>query len=559
MKKKVNRRNKILFWLLAFGLNYVSFPGPGKAEDENLIFSKNLRLFSNDKEVLSSGQISQHFLPSGSSWKDNLTINKIQEIKVVGSSVFSEADFSPIISEFIGKEASVENLLNLRSSLTKLYIDNGYITSAAFIPKDQDIGQGVITVQIVEGKLEDIIIEGLERLNSDYILERLNLAVPLNSNDLTESLKLLELDPVIQKVSSNLTKGTGPGLNILKVKVHEADTLTVQLKTDNNRTPSVGSQRRGLLLSEGNLFGNGEQLEASFFNSDGSNSGFMALTVPVSTKGTVRVESGLTFNEVIERPFNRLDLETESRYYQLTFRQSIIKTTLEELWLGSTVSRIESDNFFDGVRFPISKGANERGETRISAIRFFQEWLRRSNNEFFSLRSQFSFGLDLDGSSEKEPDSEFFHWNLQGQYLRQLAPDTLVILRGELQQAAHPLLPDEQFRAGGAESVRGYRRDIILSDNGLYASAEVRVPIIKLPDWEAVGQLASFVDYGRGWNDDDLPLEPSSVTSVGFGWLWQQPNFNAGLYWGISLTTIKEEKRTLQENGFYFQIRLNPF
>ncbi|MGK7885849.1 MAG: ShlB/FhaC/HecB family hemolysin secretion/activation protein, partial [Crocosphaera sp.] len=245
---------------------------------------------------------------------------------------------------------------------------------------------------------------------------------------------------------------------------------TVQLGSDNNRTPSVGSNRRGIFLSEKNLFGNGEQLEASYFNSEGSNSGYVGLTIPITQDGTLRVESGLTDNKIVERPFDVLDLNTESRYYQVFLRQPVLKSPYDEVGLGLIFSRIESESYLDGFRFPLSRGASERGETRINAVRLVQDWTSNRNEQIIFLRSQLSFGLNLDGTSDFEPDSEFFHWNLQGQYLRQLAPDTLFIVRGELQQSDQELFPDEQFRAGGGATVRAHGKILscLIMDCGLW-------------------------------------------------------------------------------------------
>ena len=67
----------------------------------------------------------------------------------------------------------------------------------------------------------------------------------------------------------------------------------------------------------------------------------------------------------------------------------------------------------------------------------------------------------------------FLVWRGQAQYIRQLSNKTNLLLRGDLQLADRPLVSLEQFRAGGALSVRGYRRDRTLGDNGLFFSTEL--------------------------------------------------------------------------------------
>jgi hemolysin activation/secretion protein len=99
--------------------------------------------------------------------------------------------------------------------------------------------------------------------------------------------------------------------------------------------------------------------------------------------------------------------------------------------------------------------------------------------------------------------------------VRQLAPDTLLLLRADAQFADRALLPFEQFSVGGIDSVRGYRQDALLTDNGIFASAEVRIPILRLPKMDGLLQIAPFFDIGHGWNRSGFPNpDPQTLASV---------------------------------------------
>ena len=115
-------------------------------------------------------------------------------------------------------------MLELRSQITKLYIDKGYITSGAFIPNNQNLTSGVVQLQVVEGELEGISIFGLQRLQSGYVRSRIERLAgkPLNQKRLEEALQLLQLDPVIERVNAELTAGSTSGSNILQVKITES-------------------------------------------------------------------------------------------------------------------------------------------------------------------------------------------------------------------------------------------------------------------------------------------------------------------------------------------------
>jgi len=168
-------------------------------------------------------------------------------------------------------------------------------------------------------------------------------------------------------------------------------------------------------------------------------------------------------------------------------------------------------------------------------------------------------GLDATINQER-PDSRFFSWQGQAQWVRLLAPETLLLLRGNVQLSATSLLPLEQFTLGGLQSVRGYRQDLLLTDNGAFASAEVRLPVLRISDWNAVLQIAPFIDVGTTWNAGKKAPERNSLSSIGLGLVWRQSDrFTARLDYGIPLVSVSSTERTWQENGLYFSVFYNPF
>ena len=329
---------------------------------------------------------------------------------------------------------------------------------------------------------------------------------------------------------------------------------------------SIGSFQRCIRFKQGNLFGFGDGLQVEYANTDGSNAVYADYTVPInSDNGTIKLMSRLNFTEVIESPFDRLDITGDSLYLDLSFRQPVIQTPSQELALGITASRAAGETTLLGVGFPLSPGANDEGQTRLWALRFFQEWNQRGTQDVFSLRSQFSFGLDAFDATinEEAPDSRFFEWQGQGQYVRLLAPDTLLVLRSSAQLSSKPLLSLEQFTLGGLYSVRGYRQNLLLTDNGVFASAEVRLPILRVASVNGVLQVVPFADFGVAWNDDDNPIptpNPNTLATVGLGLQWQMgDNFNARLDWGIPLTDFEVQSNTSSEQELYFTVNYSFF
>ncbi|MGD1912727.1 MAG: ShlB/FhaC/HecB family hemolysin secretion/activation protein [Rivularia sp. (in: cyanobacteria)] len=498
------------------------------------------------------------------------TIN-VKKIEIKGSTVFSEEDFEEITKNYTDRPVTFAELLQLRSDITKLYLKSEYITSGAFLPI-QKFQDGIVEIKVIEGGLEDIKIRGNRRLNSGYIRSRIapGAKKPLNREKLLGALQLLQLNPLIDKLSAELSSGTRPGESLLEIKINETKTFNVQLSLDNARSPAVGSFRRQIQISEANLFGWGDAIGVGYSNTDGSNTFDFNYTLPLNPRnGTLSFTYGASDSDVIEDPFSVLDIQSESRYYEISFRQPILQTVSQEFVLGLTASRRTSKaSLFNGeVPFPNSPGSDDEGRTRISAVRFFQEWTNRTSSQVFALRSQFSIGLNaLDSTiNSSSPDSRFYAWRGQAQWVRLLAPDTLFLLRGDMQLSDRPLVPLEQIGIGGQETVRGYRQDALLTDNAVFASAEIRFPIARFSGENNILQLAPFIDFGTAWNrggsDDSADeLDTNTLLSLGLGLRLQlQERLSARFDWGIPLITVEGEKDTLQENGLYFSVVYNPF
>jgi len=491
---------------------------------------------------------------------------RVDRFEIVGSTVFSREQLAEVTKEFTGKPITFAELLRVSDAVTKFYTDKGYISSGAFIPADQTFKArgGVVRIQVIEGSVESIEVRGLKRLNPDYVRSRIAVATgkPLNVNKLLQALQLLQLNPLIQNISAELAAGSRPGSSVIDVRVSEAKTFNVQVSLNNNRVPSIGSFQRQIQLTQANLLGLGDGLSIGYANTDGSNDVDVSYTIPVNAyNGTVQFQYNYTSSNVVEEPFDFLGIEGRSQDFAVTFRQPIIQTPTTELALGITANRRNSDiGYLEplvGERIPFPSPGAVDGQTRLSVLRFFQDWTQRNSRQVFAARSQFSFGIDAFDATNSgaPPDSRFFSWRGQAQWVRLLAPDTLLLLRADAQLADRALVPLEQFGLGGQQTVRGYRQDLLLTDNAFFASAELRYPILRAPQLGGVLQLTPFVDFGTASNSSNrADPDPSSLASVGLGLLWQSDRINARFDWGIPLVDVNSRNNTLQENGLYFSL-----
>ena len=492
-----------------------------------------------------------------------ITVNRFE---VLGNTAFSQVELDQVLLPFTKRPITFSELLKARSLITDLYVNRGYITSGAFIPT-QDLQNGVVKIQVIEGGLEEIKITGVELLSPDYVRSRMNIATgaPLNRDRLIQALQVLQINPLIASVSAELSAGTRAGQNILEVRIREAKSLSAQLSLDNNRAPSVGSLRRKVQVSEANLTGLGDTLSVGYSNTDGSNSYDLSYTLPINPyNGTIAFAFNNGNSNVLEKPFNILDIYANSTSYDFTFRQPIEQTPSQEIAMGFTASYRESLTSLLKIPFPLSAGADDNGVTKIAVLRAFQEFTQRSSQSVISLRSQFSLGLGgVLGSNVNTsfPDSRFVSWRGQSQYVNLLAPDTFLLLRGDLQFGDRALLPSEQIGFGGQDTLRGYRQDVLLGDNGLNLSAELRMPILRIPEWEGLLQIVPFVDAAAVWTSSgEATSSSNTLLGTGLGLRWRVGNtLDLRLDYGIPLISVPNSRNTAQENGLYFNLNFTGF
>ncbi|MBD1852950.1 ShlB/FhaC/HecB family hemolysin secretion/activation protein [Cyanobacteria bacterium FACHB-502] len=504
----------------------------------------------------------------------------------------------------------------MRSRITQLYISNGYVTSGAFLLNNQVLTDGIIRIQVVEGTLEAIdlcllspgaartlansspvsasvpaqsegspsngtaidqtqesqftaeeeeaVAEnqcGSARLRESYISSRLVQADtrPVSQQQIEEALQLLQLNPLIQQVNAELIAGSAPGRNILTVQVIEAPTFRLGFGADNYQSPSIGSEQFSIQMGHDNLFGIGDRISAAYSITEGLDSFDIRYAIPVNPQeGTLSLSYSTDESSIIEQQFEDLDIRSESETFSIGFRQPLIRKPETEFALGLQADLRRSTTFLEGEPFSFSVGP-EDGESNVTVLRFSQDWVERDARTVLAARSQFSLGIDAFDATVNETgtDGRFFAWLGQFQWVQRLSPRWVLVSRLVAQLTPDSLLSLERFGYGGIGTVRGYRQNQLVTDNGFLGAVEARFAL--LPNSNRL-QLIPFAEIGHGWNNESPDPTTATLASVGLGLRWAiTQDLAIGLDYGIPLIDVESEGDSLQDNGLYFSVRYQPF
>lgn len=485
----------------------------------------------------------------------------VKKVEVIGATVLQN-EIAALIKPLENSQVTFADLLKLRGDITQLYINNGYITSGAFLPNNQNLTAGVVKIQVVEGELEKIEISGLRSLQSVYVRSRLAKATttPLNRQRLEAALQLLQLDPIIERVNAELTAGSTPGSNILQVQITEAPAFGGGVFIANNQSPSIGSTQIGGFINHDNLLGFGDRLTAEYAVTEGLNLYDISYTIPLNGNNdtlSVRLNNG--DSRIVTADFRDLKIRSETQTYSVNYRRPLYRQPQTELAFSVGLDLRRSQTYLlDNIPFSFSPGA-ENGESKVTAIRFSQDWVQRDSTKVLAARSQFSLGIGAFDATVNDTgtDGRFLSWLGQFQWVQLLSSRTLLVTRVNAQLTPDSLLSLEKFSIGGVDTVRGYTQNKLVADNGFTTSVELRTPL--LANSNAL-QIAPFFDIGTVWNSRSSNPQPQTISSFGFGLLWQPSrNLNLRLDYGIPLTDVNDKGDTLQDNGFTFSLRYQAF
>jgi hemolysin activation/secretion protein len=252
-----------------------------------------------------------------------------------------------------------------------------------------------------------------------------------------------------------------------------------------------------------------------------------------------------------------LDLGSTQDSYELGIAQTLLDTIKRRLALGLTYTHRENTTTVAGE--PVSFVPGEpSGTSEVDAWRFEQNYIERWQVQTFALRSTFTWGrTNVDpsaGPPELVPTKNYFFWLGQAQFSRLVLKNGATLsLRGTLQWTNDRLVPLERIAVGGRYSVRGYRENQLVRDQGYYASLEFRYPLFERPAQRHRLFLIPFFDFGEAWNTGG---DREQLNSVGLGVNWELHGLSAELYYGKRLVEPEvETSGNLQDEGIHFQVR----
>ena len=111
--------------------------------------------------VVEQVQVDQSALGTSQSEVSEAFTFLLSGVRVTGNTILQNEDIVTAVQEFVDQEVTSRELNIITERINFLYFQQGYETTSVIIP-EQQITDGVVTVQIIENRLGEILLAGAQ-------------------------------------------------------------------------------------------------------------------------------------------------------------------------------------------------------------------------------------------------------------------------------------------------------------------------------------------------------------------------------------------------------------
>jgi hemolysin activation/secretion protein len=436
---------------------------------------------------------------------------------------------------------TVNQLQGIADKISDFYHEKGFILAQAFIPA-QSVRNGEIIVQVLEGRLSSVTIEGNKSYSSKALLRPFNpiIGSPVEKSSIESALLTLTNYPGVSAVGV-LGAGQDVGTTNLTVRVQREDPFEFEASLDNEGSRFAGKNRGQVSTSFNDLFGIADRLRAyalyAFDESDSNANGLyggLSYDAPIfGPRDSLHVDYSHNAYEVgnVTADIASLESKGDSDTAELGYRHAFLPSRLGSSSVGLTAARKEAtfrqlhtDRFKDKLATLTVDYNWNRIDTRFRGINQFAIGYSHGFKGVLGSLDDYDVAAPVP-ASRFGATGDFDKATLNAQRLQRITSSVSFLLRVNGQYSSDRLVSLEQVSIGGADSVRAYPVAEALADTGGTATGELIVgapgfadrPAFGNRTWGQVLQLSLFFDYGLGQIHDPLPNQAGTIHLAGWG------------------------------------------
>ncbi len=400
-------------------------------------------------------------------------------ILFTGNTVFSTEQLKPLYEHKVNQQITPEQVQQIAQSIMIMYRNAGYILTVVLIPRQEVDDNGIVNLQIVEGFIDQISIEGkISRANKRLLCEYAqNIAKikPLHMKVL-ERYPLLSNDiPGANVKAILLASKTTPGAADLIFST-EYKPSGAYIGSNNYNTELLGREQinAGIYL---NGMARGGQAGAKIISSfDASKLRYGAINYRQQLNS-----KGLGYDFSLSLTQTKPDL-TKIDLYELSTPGNAVLGIINFYY---PVTRSRAKNFYIGIGFNYMDSHTDfagsrlfEDNTRVINLNARYDYIDRfaSSNAWNFTYSSGIGGLGAKASPPSRPGADVTFNKVELEYTRYqlVVPRKIYFLAGaKSQYSFNQLLSSEKFGFGGVPYGYGFDPSTITGDHGIAARFEL--------------------------------------------------------------------------------------
>ncbi len=483
---------------------------------------------------LKKGEITPTPVPEGA----ELYSFKLYRVELDDMTAYKDADIAPLYSNIIGRDVSFADILALADKITVKYRNDGYVLSRVIVPA-QKINNGLVRLQVLEGHIDNVIIEGdagnkyTKKLINKY-LRPVKSSKPLQMKKLEHALLLINDLAGVSARNVIVPSTEIAGAADLKIILEKAKKITSFMQVDNRGSRYLGPLQSNSAMQFSNIFKRNEAINLQMMTTPQSGKrelDYVSLSYSekVGGFGTSFSVNGSITSTKPGFELSEFEVKGISNSMSLALQQPLIRSRTTNVTADLSLemnNTTRKDNLSvvkikDSLRV-LRAGINAKHFDSLSGI--------SSGN------LRFSHGLNMFGARETgtanmtraDGVSDFFKVNGELSRTQRLSDKVQLVAAVSGQKSAHILLSSEEFGVGGASYGRAYDGSEITGEDGVAAKVELHLYNPYAIKWLDSYQFYTWYDVGRVWDRDNSIVKDKqrSLASTGLG---VQSNFAKGM------------------------------
>jgi hemolysin activation/secretion protein len=448
----------------------------------------------------------------------------VAEIRVLGNSVLPVRAIESAVYPHLGPARSFQDIEAARAALEAAYHDAGFGTVFVDIP-EQKVDDGIVRLRALEGRLHAVRLSGAKYFSGRQI----RAAIPSATPEAVPSVPALQAElAAVNAMSADrsvvpvLKAGPVPGTVDLDLNVEDHLPLHVTSELNNQYSADTEPLRASIAADFSNLFGRFDDLSAQYqFSPQRTRDvGVLAVSLAHRFDADDRLTASYINSTSSVASVGALDVIGKGHLFGLHFDRTLIATPalLESLTFGLDYKRFDQTvNAGLGTSIPTPIAYGLASVAFLGTIVGRERLWNWSTSAGLVLRGVGSGPTNFDDKCFGCRQSEFLV-RADGAVSQPLGAGYSLVVRAAGQLAVDPLVSNEQFLIGGAQTVRGYYEAEELGDVGYRGSFEVHAPNLF---GARAFRLRPFVfgDRGRIRYLAPLPNQPTAahLASAGAG------------------------------------------